>query len=55
MALPLCSHPDCPHSAPTHPPGSTYYDRVRIDADKGERCFASASEAELAGFRRAGG
>lgn len=35
-----------------HLPGGRYYAKTRIDADKGERWFCSAEEAEVAGCRR---
>ena len=36
-----------------HLPGQEDYDRVRIDADRGERMFCSEEEARAAGWRRA--
>ena len=34
-----------------HLPGTAAYDKVRIKPDEGDRCFASAREAQAAGFR----
>lgn len=38
-----------------HMPASPWYDRVTIDAARGQRWFCSATEAEAAGWRAAGG
>lgn len=38
-----------------HMPGSPAYDEVEIDEREGERWFASAEEAERAGWQPAGG
>mmetsp|Transcript_29004 Transcript_29004/g.78103 ORF Transcript_29004/g.78103 Transcript_29004/m.78103 type:complete len:318 (-) Transcript_29004:488-1441(-) len=37
-----------------HVPGGTYYDRVVIEPEKGEKCFASEADAVKEGFRAAG-
>lgn len=38
-----------------HTPASPWYERVRIDAARGQRWFCSEEEALAAGWRRAGG
>ncbi|KAF5834922.1 high light-induced nuclease [Dunaliella salina] len=37
-----------------HLPGGTYYNRVVIEPEKGEKCFASEADALKEGFRAAG-
>ena len=36
-----------------HVPGGNYYERTRIDVDKGERWFCSQAQARAAGWRKA--
>ena len=36
-----------------HVPGGNYYERTRIDVEKGERLFCSEAQARAAGWRRA--